>query len=179
MSKSDDLNVKQRAFVNEFLLDLNASKAAERAGYSKKTAPSQASRLLKNVKVAAEIDKALAARAERTQIDADWLLKRLADEAEADVADLYDDDGNLLPVKQWPKIWRKGLVAGMDIQVLEGSGDTLMAKVVKLKISDRVRRLELIGKHVNVMAFAERLLVDDTDRATILGRARERVNKGD
>jgi hypothetical protein len=42
----------------------------------------------------------------------------LVDEAEADLADLYDDDGNLLPIHDWPKIWRQGLVQGMDIEEL-------------------------------------------------------------
>ncbi len=68
------LTPKQAAFVQEYLIDLNATQAAQRAGYSEKTASEQASRLLANVKVAAEIQKAIAARAERTDIKADRVI---------------------------------------------------------------------------------------------------------
>jgi len=103
----DGLTAKQAAFVREYLLDLNATQAAIRAGYSEKTAVQQGPRLLGNVGVAAAIMKAQASRAERTQVDADWVLRRLADEADADLADLYDEHGGLRPVHEWPPIWRK------------------------------------------------------------------------
>jgi len=69
------LTPKQRLFVAEYLVDLNATQAAIRAGYSKKTAKSQGQRLLTNVDVAAAIQKAFEDRIERTEIDADYVLK--------------------------------------------------------------------------------------------------------
>lgn len=150
------LTPKQERFVSEYLLDLNATQAAIRAGYSERTANEQGARLLAKASVAAAIAEAKAARSERTKIDADWLLRRLADEAEADVADLYNDDGSLKPVKDWPPIWRKGLVAGLDVEevTIEGS---VVGIIRKLKLSDRTKRLELIGKHVGVQAFKEQV----------------------
>lgn len=148
------LTAKQAAFVREYLLDLNATQAAIRAGYSAKTAEQQGPRLLGNVGVAAEIMKAQAYRAERTQVDADWVLRRLADEADADLADLYDEHGGLKPVHDWPPIWRKGLVAGIDAEEIRHDG-AVVGMIRKVKLSDRVKRLELIGKHVNVTAFRE------------------------
>ena len=68
------LLAKQQRFVQEYLLDLNATQAAIRAGYSPKTADVQASRLLTNVKVREAIAEAMAKRSERTQIDQDWVL---------------------------------------------------------------------------------------------------------
>ncbi len=54
-------------------------------------------------------------------------------------------------------IWRQGLVAGLDTnQVVEIEGGKKTNQVFKLRLSDRVRRLELIGKHIGVQAFAER-----------------------
>lgn len=99
-------------------------------------------------------------RAERTKVDADWLLTRLALEVTADLADLYSDDGNLLPVNQWPNIWRQGLVAGVETEQLYEykDGQKVPAGVLKkIKLSDRVKRLELIGKHVDVQAFKEKI----------------------
>lgn len=66
--KPTKLTPKQRRFVEEYLVDLNATQAAIRAGYCAKTAESQASRLLRNVKVAAAIHEAAQTRAERTKI---------------------------------------------------------------------------------------------------------------
>ena len=148
------LTAKQAAFVREYLLDLNATQAAIRAGYSAKTAEQQGPRLLGNVGVAAEIMKAQADRAERTQVDADWVLRRLADEADADLADIYDEHGGLKPVHDWPPIWRKGLVAGIEAEEIRHDG-AVVGMIRKVKLSDRVKRLELIGKHVNVQAFRE------------------------
>ena len=152
------LNDKQRLFVAEFLKDLNATQAALRAGYSEKTAYSQGQRLLKHAEIAAALSEAAAARAERTQIDADWVLKRLADEADADIADLYDEAGALKPVKDWPEIWRKGLVAGVEVaeefETVDGKKERV-GVVRKVKLSDRIKRIELIGKHVSVQAFKD------------------------
>lgn len=152
------LTPKQSRFVLEYLVDLNATKAAVRAGYSPRTANEQASQLLGKPAVQAAIDAAKLERAERTKIDADWVLTRLADEADADLADLYDDKNNLLPIEDWPLIWRQGLVSGVEIEVLfEGKGDSRVevGHVKKIRMSDRIRRLELIGKHVRVNAFQE------------------------
>lgn len=167
------LTDKQAAFVREYLVDMNATAAYKRAGYVAKgnAAEVNAARLLRNAKIASEIAAALEARNERTQLDADWLLTRLADESVADIADLYDDYGNVLPVRQWPLIWRQGLVSGIDVeQIGEGAG-----RVTKIKISDRIRRLELIGKHVNVQAFKEKVDVTVTNLADVIAQRRKRI----
>jgi phage terminase small subunit len=154
------LSPLQKRFVDEYLIDLNATQAAIRAGYSAKTAPQQGPRLLTLPQVAVAIREGQVARSERTKVDADWLLLRLAEEAEADLADLYTDANTLKPVHEWPVIWRKGLVAGVEINELyEGIGEsrTRIGDVSKLKLSDRIKRLELIGKHVGVQAFKDQV----------------------
>lgn len=158
---------KQQRFVSEYLIDLNATAAAKRAGYSEKTADQQGSQLLVNIKVADAIAKAQAARSERTEIDADWVLKRLGDEATADLADLYDDSGALLPIAEWPLIWRQGLVAGLDVDEEFKEGEKI-GQVTKVKLSDRIRRIELIGKHVNVQAFKDKMEHSVDDRLAAL-----------
>lgn len=65
------LSAKQRLFVSEYLIDLNATQAAIRAGYSEKTAYSQGQRLLKHVEVQAAIEAAKTERLERTEINAE------------------------------------------------------------------------------------------------------------
>lgn len=149
-----ELNAKQLQFIEEYLIDLNATQAAIRAGYSEATAGQQGFDLLKHPQIEPLIEARIAARSERTRIDADWVLTRLAAEAEADVADLYGADGELLPIKDWPKIWRQGLVTGIDVDEIEHAG-VRMGTVKKIRLSDRIRRLELIGKHVRVNAFQD------------------------
>lgn len=78
------LTPKQQRFVDEYLVDLNATQAAERAGYSAHTAQEQSSRLLSNAMVAAAIQAARDQQAERTEITADLVLKRWWDIATAD-----------------------------------------------------------------------------------------------
>ena len=72
------LTIMQRLFVGEYLIDLNATKAAERAGYSSKTAQEQASRLLSNAMVSAEIARIQKERFQRLGITAEQVLRELA-----------------------------------------------------------------------------------------------------
>ncbi|KGM50652.1 terminase small subunit [Pseudooceanicola atlanticus] len=150
------LTAKQARFVEEYLIDLNATQAAIRAGYSGKTAAAVGHENLRKPKIAEAIASAKGERSDRTKIDSDWVLKRLADEADADMADLYDDNGNLKPVHEWPAIWRKGLVAGLDVEEITVEGQ-VVGHVKKIKISDRIKRIELIGKHVEVQAFRDQV----------------------
>jgi len=154
---------KQEAFAQAILIEDNASDAY-RASYdaenmSLETINREATRLIQNPTVATRIAELKAAREEKTGIDAEWLLKRLAEEAQADAADLYEENGTLKPIHKWPKIWRTGLVAGIDTtqeyETIDGKKERV-GSVTKIKVSDRVKRLELIGKHVDVQAFLER-----------------------
>lgn len=150
------LTPKQAAFVAEYMIDLNATAAARRAGYSERTADQQASRLLTNVKVSAAIATAQAERAHRTQIDADWVLRRLAAMADADISDLHHADGTLRPSSEWPDVWRKGLIAGVETDETTVGGDKVVT-TRKVKIADRLKALELIGRHVTVGAWREKV----------------------
>lgn len=77
-----DLTDKQRLFVQEYLVDLNATQAAIRAGYSEATAYAQGSRLLKHVEIAAAIAAAQGARSERTEITQDYVLQGIVETIE-------------------------------------------------------------------------------------------------
>lgn len=163
------LSGKEKAFVDEYLKDMNATNAAIRAGYAVSTANGKAASWVGKSRskcpkhkhlIWDAVNKAKQERCERTQIDADWLLKRLAKEAEADVSDLYNDKGGLKPIHDWPEIWRKGLVSGFEIEqqfVYEDKKKVPNGYIVKIKVSDRIRRLELIGKHVDVQAFKDKI----------------------
>lgn len=148
----------QERFALEYLVDLNATRAAERAGSKADDLAVAGHEFLRNPKVAERIAELQASRAASTGINAAWLLNRLAEEAKADQADLYNEDGSLKPIREWPLIWRQGLVAGMEVdETYVGKGDErrVIARTKKVKISDRAKRLELIGRHIGVGAFKD------------------------
>ncbi|KKL10291.1 hypothetical protein LCGC14_2557310 [marine sediment metagenome] len=146
---------KHQVFVNEYLIDLNVTQAYIRAGYTARTARQHGYKLFHRPHIQDAIQAAQQARSERTKIDADWVLTRLAAEARADLADLYDENGGLKPITEWPLVWRQGLVGGLDVDEEFKDGEK-SGQVTKIKLSDRIKRIELIGKHVDVQAFAER-----------------------
>jgi len=90
-----ELTPKQERFVAEYLIDLNATQAAIRTGYSAKTAASQGARLLKQGGVARAVQAAQQARAVRTEITQDRVLQELARIAFFDIRRLYRADGSM------------------------------------------------------------------------------------
>jgi phage terminase small subunit len=100
-------------------------------------------------------------------VDADWVLRRLQAELEADASDLFADDGMLKPVAQWPQIWRRGMVTALRVTQLyekDGTGKNIEIGVVKdVQFADRTRKIELLGKHVAIGAFKERVALGTDD----------------
>ncbi|MDX7992880.1 terminase small subunit [Xenorhabdus littoralis] len=146
------LTDKQEMFCREYLVDLNATQAAIRAGYSESTAAAQASRLLINVNIQSRIAELKAERNEEVGINATYVLKRLVEIDQMDVLDILANSGELKPVKDWPKVWRTTL-SGME--VLETGSQDTAALLKKIKWPDKIRNLELLGKHVSVQAFKD------------------------
>ncbi|RKS87319.1 phage terminase small subunit [Orbus hercynius] len=151
------LTAKQELFCREYLIDLNATQAAIKAGYKKNSAEVTGSKLLRNAKVKNFIQELMGERNERNKIDADYVLKRLTEIDQMDVVDILNDSGDLLPIREWPKVWRTTL-SGLDIAII-GSGDT-EAIMKKIKWPDKVKNLELLGKHIDVQAFKEQRETD-------------------
>ena len=147
-----NLTPKQQRFVEEYLIDLNATQAAIRAGYSEKTAKSIGQENLTKPDIQKAIEEAQNKRQEQTQIDAAYVLKRLVEIDQMDVLDIMDDDGNVKPLRDWPKIWRQYISNIETISMDDGEG-----WLKKIKWPDKVKNLELIGKHVSVGAFKDKI----------------------
>lgn len=192
------LTDKQGAFALEYVVDLNATRAATAAGFSAKTAAVQGYQLLQNPLVRKEIDRLKEERAERLKMDADRLLLRLLEEVHADVADLFDEVGGLKPIHEWPMAFRTGLIGGFEVEEeygdedeaeegleQQGHGGALkraikrkiaVGRISKIKLSDRTRRLELIGKHTGVRAFDRTVPIKLDDAASVLKQLGELVS---
>ena len=147
-----NLTPKQQRFVEEYLIDLNATQAAIRSGYSEKTAAVIGAENLIKPNIAKAIADAEAKREERTQIDSAYVLKRLVEIDQMDVLDIMDDDGNVKALRDWPKIWRQYISNIETISMDDGEG-----WLKKIKWPDKVKNLELLGKHVSVGAFKDKI----------------------
>jgi phage terminase small subunit len=173
MSK-DQLTPKQERFCEEYLIDLNATQAAFRAGYSAKTANEQGARLLANVSVASKIDELKKARAEVTGITAERVLKEIAKLAFFDPRKLLNGDGTPKAIHELDDE-TAAAVAGIDI-VTKGNDDLGYADVMKIKLADKGQNLERLGRHLKL--FTERIEVSDSSElATRIKEARERGAK--
>jgi phage terminase small subunit len=154
------LNAKQQLFVEEYLKDLNAKQAAIRSGYSEKTAYSIGPENLNKPEIQKAIVEAQQKRLERTQIDADYVLKRHEEIDQLDIFDIVSDDFRALrPLSEWPKAWRTSL-NGFDVselfEYLDGEKE-LSGFLKKIKLPDKLKNLELMGKHTAVGAYKEQV----------------------
>lgn len=149
------LTEKQRRFCEEYLIDLNATRAylaAYPAVKKESTAAQAGSRMLRNVKVAEHIRERMEDRQKRTEITQDRVLRELAIIAFADVTDIVSYNGSnvvIKPTEELPRETRK-IISGIK----EGQFGT------EVKTYDRIRALELLGKHLGM--FEPRK--DDLDR---------------
>jgi phage terminase small subunit len=152
-----DLSEKQKQFCREYIIDLNGTQAAIRAGYKEIGAKVQASRLLTNANVQRQINELMEKRADRTDIKADGVLKELGRIGYADVRQIFKDDGTVKPITEWPEELSRAC-AGIDVvETFEGHGADRVwtGYIKKIKFWDKPRALELIGK--NQKLFTDRV----------------------
>lgn len=145
------LAVKQKLFVKEYLIDLNATQAALRAGYSPKTAKEQGARLLSNVNVQAAIQEAMSKRERRTEIKADRVLQELAAVGFAQAVDVV-------------RVVRRETNDGrtyQDVEIVDtdqvpADSRTAIAGIkygkygIEIKMHDKIRALEMLGRHLGL-----------------------------
>ena len=160
------LTAKQQRFCDEYLIDLNATQAAIRAGYSEKTAYSAGQRMLKNVEVQAYINVRKMDRIERTEITQDKVLQELALIAFSNAADyasvvekeamvevdgnmqpMYDSEGNAIKYRTVEPILTEKLNENQKraLAVIKKGRDGF-----EIRPHDKVRALELLGKHLGM-----------------------------
>lgn len=184
------LNPKEIVFVSEYLIDHNAKRAAIAAGYSEKTGDKVAClwvgqdrekcpALKRHVWDA--VKAGIAEKVERNKIDADYVLNDLRDKNEADLADLFTEQGSLKAVHEMPEPWRKGLISGLEIKqefIYEDGARVPDGVLVKVKLADRMKVLQMLGDHVDVQAFKKQVGLDTSTYVEAMRKARERRKKG-
>lgn len=171
LEQQDELTPQQLQFVAEYLIDLNATQAAIRAGYSAKTANQQGSRLLAHAKVSAAIVEAKAARAERNEITADRVIQELAKLGFSNMMDYMRVGPEGDPVLDFSAITREQAAALTEVTVedfTDGRGeDSRDVRRVKFKLADKRSALVDLGKHIGM--FREQIDINARVRFLIEG----------
>jgi phage terminase small subunit len=171
---ANELTGKQALFIKEYLVDLNATRAAIAAGYSERTAEAAGSRLLRHVKVGAEIEKQVADRKQRLSISADAVLQELANIAFANMMDYITVQGRDAYVDM-SRVTREQAAAIQEITSetyvdgYEGKGEEkkpVLVKRTRFKLADKRASLELLGKHLKL--FTDR--TETLDLNALFGR---------
>ncbi|PRH24362.1 terminase small subunit [Burkholderia multivorans] len=152
-----ELTAKQQRFVDEYLVDLNASAAARRAGYSVKTADRIGAQLLGKTWVATKVAEAMRARRERTHITQDRVLEELSRIAFFDIRKLYNADGTLKRPDQLDDE-AAAVLAGVDVveqmtYSTDGDGELTPTPTLtkKAKVFDKTAALTLAMRHLGML----------------------------
>lgn len=185
------VNARQRQFCEEYLIDLNATQAAIRAGYSEKYAHTNATKLLQITTIKAKIDELMAERAKRTEITQDRVLKELAIIAFSNAADYaavveedayieiegvlikrLDDNGNVMKCRTVRPVLTADLTEEQKraLSVIKKGRDGF-----ELKPYDKVRALELLGKHLGM--FQDKVEVSGEVNNPMAGLTTEDLKK--
>lgn len=135
-----ELTEKQLAFCREYLIDLNATQAAIRAGYSRKTAYAIGSENLKKPEIRAYIDNEIAERAKATRISAEYIVERLKEVAEKSLQER--------PVMRYDPV-EKSMVHAKDV-IMEEDGTMTEVGIFEFDSQGANKSLELLGKHLGM-----------------------------
>ena len=157
------LTEKEAVFCREYLIDLNATQAAIRAGYSARSAQDNAYRLIKRPHVRCEIDRLMAERSRRTGVTADRVLQELARIAFANPNDVLDLENGT--VREGLSDDDAALIAGVKFKVVPNREGQSVEREIKLY--DKVKALELLGRHLSL--FEDKLKVDGVVPVVITG----------
>lgn len=189
------LTDKQKRFCEEYLIDLNATQAAIRAGYSPKTAEQTASRLLRNVKVQEYIAKRQKELSRSTEITQERVIKELAliafsnnadyahvvekkmqVEAGGALVDVLDKDGKPVMYRTVEPVLTEELTEEQKraLAVIKNGRDGL-----EVKSCDKVKALELLGKHLGIFTDKIEANVNDTTRSELQELLAQRKARGE
>ncbi|RUR38541.1 terminase small subunit [Vreelandella populi] len=153
-TKAVELTPKQSRFVDEYLIDLNVTQAATRAGYSAKTAGRTGHDLLKKPEIARLISERMKDREKRTEITQDRVLKELARLGFADLRDVFTETGHIKRPDEWSDAMGAA-VSSIEVIVrpsgeVDDEGRPEVEHVHKIRLWDKNSALEKIAKHLGM-----------------------------
>lgn len=164
------LTPKQAMFVREYLVDLNATQAATRAGYSERTANEQGARLLANASVLRAVQEAMEARAQRVQLQSDEVLNELRILLRSDVRQFrVANDGSLTLAEGVPdEMWRA--VSSVKHKIREiptKDGDPMFLREIEFKLWDKNAAIDKAMRHLGLLKDGASLTLNQTTNTQV------------
>lgn len=141
------MNAKQEQFCKEYLIDLNAAKAAKRAGYSEDSAKSIGYELLNTEEISERISHLMAERSERCEVTADEILFELKYVGMSNIQDYMTDNLEVKPLCDIPKEKAKA-IKSIKKTVTEFDGGC--KTVVEFVLHDKLSGLDKLGRHIGL-----------------------------
>lgn len=157
MKNERKLTPKQAAFCAEYLIDLNATQAAIRSGYSQKTAGSVGAENLTKPEIQHEVSRLMNERAKRVEVTADTVLSEILKVAIVDIGGAFRDDGSLKAIHEMPEDLRRS-ISGLDVyEEFAGKGEDReqIGVTKKIRFWDKTKALEMLGRHLRL--FTDKL----------------------
>jgi phage terminase small subunit len=155
-ASEESLTPRQQTFVGEYLISLNATEAAIKAGYSRRSAHVTASRLMKACHVRDAIARGRAEAAIRAAITADIVIEQLCKIAFADVRQFFRPDGSLKAVSELDED-TAAAIASFEIGESRKSAKPA-TRVTRIKLVDQLAALHRLGQHLGMFDDRERHL---------------------
>lgn len=153
---------KQKLFVEEYLIDLNATQAAIRAGYSPSSARQIADENMSKHDIKNAIEKALAERSKRTGINADRIVTELAKIAFLNPSNVINfQNASVLETAD-----EEDLACISSLKIKRSSSDTGDSVEREIKIYDKIKALELLGKHIGM--FTDKFNVESESKVMVI-----------
>jgi phage terminase small subunit len=155
--KHRPLSRKQQIFVSEYLIDLNGTQAAIRAGYSKEYANRCAVQLLSNIVIKEAVDREIEARKARNIISADEILQMVADLIRSDMADFVEiDEGGAiraLPLDGLAEGRSKLIKKVKEKRTIKSTaeGDQVLESTYEFELHDKIKPIELGMRHLGML----------------------------
>jgi len=147
----DKLTPKQEMFVREYVIDFNATQAAIRAGYSKKTASEMGYENLNKPQISAALKELLGDKTltEKVEVTVERVLEEYSRLAFLDIRDAFDEEGNLIPITEMPEDIARA-IGGIEVSSLKLGEDNELTKLSKIKLIDKRGALQDLGKYLKM-----------------------------
>ncbi|MFG1462101.1 terminase small subunit [Xanthobacter sp. DSM 24535] len=161
------ISTKRAVFVREYLIDLNATQAAIRAGYSPKTANEQAARMLAIASVKEAVASAMREREARTEITQDRVLREVGRLAFLDISGAFAEDGSLKALADMDPETRAA-IAGLEVSEQVDAEGNFVGHLKKIKLSDKIGALTLLMRHLGMLNDKIKVAGDVENPLTLL-----------
>jgi len=159
MYHGQDLNLKQRRFCEHYVVHYHGTNAAIEAGYSKASAHAQATALLKNPKIQEYLSHLNRKASKKIEITREAVLQEMAALAFSDIRDVFNDDGSLKQPHEYDDKAAKA-VQSIDVTTLNGDEGQILGATNKIRLADKTKNLELLGKHLGL--FTDKVEMTNT-----------------